>query len=81
VQSDKYESIRSLLHSDIHLDQHHLLKMLFVPSSYLWFLLSSSGVHMYVGLCLALQFDSIDQFVCFCANTMKFLFLLFCGTT
>ena len=31
VQGDKYESIWILLHADIQLDQHHLIKMLFSP--------------------------------------------------
>ena len=75
VQGDKYGSICILLHADILLDQHYLLKMV----SFL--LYQNSGVHKCVDLCLGLQFDSIDQPVCFYVNTTWFLLLYLCSTT
>lgn len=40
-----------------------------------------SGIHRFVGLCLDLQFDSIHQHVCFCANIMLFLLWWLFSTT
>ena len=42
-----------------------LLKMLLFSSMYFWILYQKSGVHRYVSLCLHLQFESPDQYVCF----------------
>ena len=76
VQGDKYGSIFILLHTDSQLDQHHLLKMLFIILASL----SKSSDHKCVVLFLGLQFYSIDQHVCLCTNTMQFLSLLLCST-
>lgn len=39
---------------------------------YFWTPYLKSGVHMWMELCLGIQFDSIDQCVCVFANTMQF---------
>lgn len=46
-----------------------------------FFLYKKSGVHTWVDLCLDLQFGSIEQRVCFCDNTMLFLWPQHCSTT
>ena len=73
VQGDKYGSICSLLLVDIQFDQHHLLEMFFLSFIFpvcSWLLYQRLGVHRYVDLCLGLQFDPIDQHVCFYVHTM-----------
>lgn len=47
----------------------------------IFFLYKKSGVHTWVDLCLDLQFGSIEQRVCFCDNTMLFLWPQHCSTT
>jgi hypothetical protein len=78
VQGDQHESICILLHSEIKLDQYHLLKMLSFFSVCItgFFLSLKSGVHTCVdSLILILKFNSIDHSACFYTNTMC-LFLL-----
>ena len=66
-KGDKYRSICILLQADIQFDQHYLLKMLFyfLPSNFGYFVKNNC-----VDLFLGLQFNSIDQSVCFNMNTM-----------
>ena len=59
------------LHSSTYKHQAPLVKDVFIFST-VWFCL--------LGIFLSLQFDSIDQSVCFCTNTMQFLSLLLCST-
>lgn len=58
TKSNKYQSICILLHPDIQLDQHHLLKFFIIV--YFRLLYQNSGVHRCLDLHLELQFDSID---------------------
>ena len=74
VQGDRYESICILLLADIQLDQHHLLKMLFISIVQFWLLCQKSNVHRCVGLFQGLWFYSIDQPVCFSTNTICFFY-------
>jgi hypothetical protein len=76
VQGDKYGSVFIFLHTDCQLDLHHLLKILFFFTVYLWLLCQRSSVHKCMVLYLGLQFYSIDQRVFI--NTMQFLSLLLC---
>jgi hypothetical protein len=66
-KGDKYRSICILLQADIQFDQHYLLKMLFyfLPSNFGYFVKNNC-----VDLFLGLQFNSIDQSVCFYVNAM-----------
>ena len=68
VQGDRYGSICILLHADIQLDQHHLLKMFSLFHCMSWFLCQ---IQVCVCLFLGLCFDSIDQPVCFYTKTMQ----------
>ena len=68
VQGDKYGPICILLHADIQLDQHHLLKMFSLFHCMSWFLCQ---IQVCVCLFLGLCFDSIDQPVCFYTKTMQ----------
>jgi hypothetical protein len=55
VRGDEYETICILLHADIQLDQHYLLKMPFLfPLCISGFFIKKSDVHKYVDLCLGL---------------------------
>jgi len=68
VQEDKNGTICILLHADLQLNLHHLLKMLFF---FHWMVLAPlSSDHRCVGSFLGLQFYSIDLPVCLCTNTM-----------
>ena len=62
-QGDKYRSICILLHVDIQLDQHPLLKILPLIFHIVWFwlLCQNPRVHRWVCLFLILQFNLIDQ--------------------
>ena len=60
-----------LLHTDIQLDQHHLLKMLSF-FHYIFLACQKSSVHRGVDTFLGLQFYSIDGPLCLCTNTMRF---------
>jgi hypothetical protein len=80
VQVDKNGSIRTLLHVDHQLNQHHLLKIL---SFFHWMVLapvSKSSDHRCVSLFLGLQFYSIDlpavsvQIPCWFVFVFCFLF-------
>jgi hypothetical protein len=68
-----------LLSANIQLVQHHLLKMLsffiFFPLYGFGFFVKRKKNLRCVDLLLGLQLDSIDQPICFCANTMWFLLL------
>ena len=69
----RYGFICILLHADIQLCQHHLLKMFsFIHCIILASLSKKSGVHSFVDLSQGLQFSSIDPHVCFYANTKLF---------
>ena len=78
VQGDRYGSIFILLHADIQLDQHHLLKMLSFIRCIFLASLAESCVHRHLDLLLGLQFDSIDKPVCFYANIMWGFFYYYC---
>jgi hypothetical protein len=78
MQGGKYGSICILLHAVIQFDQDHLLKMLCLHCITLASL-SKLSVHRCVVLYLSLQFNYIDQPICFYANTMQFLLLLLCN--
>ena len=69
---DKDGSICILLHVDIQFVQQHLLEMLFSTVCF-WLLYKKSSAQRYVCLFLGLQFNFIDQCVCFCINTMQFV--------
>ena len=71
VQDDKFASICFLLHSDTQLDQLCFWRCFLFPIVWLWLLC----VHGCIGLVLGLWFESIDQPVCFCTNTMQLLSL------
>jgi hypothetical protein len=64
----QYYSICILLHADLQLNQHHLLKML--PHPHFWLLCQRASEHRCVGSFLGFQFYSIDLPVCLCTNTM-----------
>ena len=65
-----------LLHTDVQLYHHHLLKMLFIVKFLL--LCQKSSVYNWVDLLLVLWFNSINQSIFFYASTMWFLLLLLC---
>lgn len=68
-------SICILLHANLKLDQHHLLKMLLF-SPHCVFLASLSKVrYPLISICQGLWFDSIEKRVCFYASIMWFLLL------
>jgi hypothetical protein len=81
IQGNKYGSICILLHADIHLSQHHLLKTLSFSIVWFWLLCQKSSVHMYVLLFLGLWFNCIDQPVWFYTNTMQILSPSYCSTS
>lgn len=72
VQSDKYGSINSLLHADIQFDQHHSLKMLSFVHCIFMASLSKLRHPLVFDTDLGLQFNSIDQYICFSASTKLF---------
>jgi hypothetical protein len=81
VQGNKYGSTCIFfLHVHIKLVHHDLLKMLSLSTVYFLILYQKSSVHKYVGLFLGILFESIDQLVWFCTNTIQFLSLLLCIT-
>ena len=63
-----------LLHADIQVDQHHLLKNLFFPIVYFWLLYKKSSVKMYMGLYLGLWFISIPQCLFLCQLWTSFYY-------
>jgi hypothetical protein len=79
-QGDKYRSICTLLHAEIQLDQHYLLKMLTLFYCIVLASLAKIKCSKVYRLFLGLQFDSTDQLVCFYFNILQFLLLLFCST-
>jgi hypothetical protein len=80
VQGDKNGSIRTLLHADHQLNQHHLLKML---SFFHWMVLaplSKDQVIIGVWVHFWVFNSSIDLPACHCTSTVQFLSLLLCST-
>ena len=73
VQSNKYASICILLPADIHLGQHHLVKMLSLLYSFGFFLKKQVSIDMWVYFCF---FNSIFLISLsgFCSNTMLFYY-------
>ena len=74
VQGDIYGSSCILLRADIQLDHHHLLNVLLFFNFLILASLSKIRFHNYMNLCLGLQFNFIDQVVCFYANTIPWSF-------
>jgi hypothetical protein len=65
VNDDKYGSICILLHADIQLEQHYLLKMHYFFTVCFGLCCQKSFVHRCMSLFLGFQFYSIDLPVCF----------------
>jgi hypothetical protein len=79
VQGNKYGSICILLHADIQLDQHSLLQVLSFFHYMVLASLSEIKCPWVFGSTSGSSFNSIDQPVCFYANTMWFLLLFLCS--
>ena len=65
----------SFLHVDIQIVQHNLLKMLSFFYFIVWIRCQNPSVHKCEGLFLGLWFDSIDQHVYCCTNTIVSIIL------
>lgn len=80
TQRDRYVPICILLHSNIQLDKHYLLKIFSI--FYAIFKVSSSNIRcsFLCGFVLGLWFCFLDLPVCFYANTTRFLLLQLCST-
>ena len=63
------------LHVTVQLSQHHLQKRLSFPHCVFLFLCQRLIVHWFGALFLGSPFCSSDLLVCFCTNTMLFLFV------
>lgn len=72
MQGDKYEPIWIVLHANNQFDQLEDA-IIFILRIYSFFI--KVGIHEYINLCLGLQFDSINQYICFCVKTMTVLLL------
>lgn len=70
MQRDKLGSICIILHTYVYFNQDYLLKMLSFFQCIFLTSLSKIGVWVYVW-----AFNSIDQHICFYANTTLFLLL------
>lgn len=83
VHGHKYESISSiciLLQAERKLEEHHLLKKLFLFSTlWFWLLCQGSSVHRFVGQLLGLQSYSINLPACLCTSNMWSLSILLCN--
>ena len=77
VYSYKNGSIFILLSVDIQWYQHHSLKILYFFHYIVLVSLSKSSVRECVGLFLGFLFDSLDQSVCFCTNTMQLVYFFY----
>jgi hypothetical protein len=76
---DKHGSICILLHAAIPFYQHHLLKFFFSPACVFGFFVKGQ---MSIYVCIYARvfiIDSIDQHVCFYANTMLYLLQYLCN--
>lgn len=79
-----YRMIRGI-YLDFNINSHIILTVPFLEGVVFFFVpvyiscfhkkKKKSGVHECVDLCLGLQCDSIDWYVCSCANTILFLLL------
>ena len=79
VQGDKYVSFCILPHADIQLGQDHLCRMLFLFHYVFFGFFVKNQEFIDVDIFLDLQFNSIDQPICFYTNTMNIKLLFLCN--